>query len=567
MFLQIIALIIKAIHRNRIGAGLATVGLGAEGFSSNSSFAGDRCSGPRSGLSLGFTSVSAPGSNVYILCPILPFAMTNPTPEQKAVVADAMRFIEKCLERGQTDLEISEMALDIYKWVLRDCDITMCRNILLKKGLDAPIQMAAETVIDIPTRIASDVIDGSMYAFQLTWWFPIIIIGGMTIIFLGLAELKLSQNRENCSAPDSNLGLDDTTQYSALENFTFSLAIPQTMLFFCILFILGHRLVNIYIFPVSFILFTGILTPFIICGSLVILFPIMSFLIMVIFSSVLLVMCFNWEVYSGFQARRKRLLYELLLIMKQHGFLDLCSFAYINFFCVSAQRNRIFIGILLFFNILYIVCSRYYFLIKFPGYSFDYIIEPFFLYSLLLISLLFLYLRLFITLSSSVTLTTKAYYPHLLHSDILFILGEGVDIPTATPVPPVPAPIPTPTPRVPVVPPATPKYSLINVSYNRAYHKNYYSEAFQSSIRLRNIGVIVGVMGVGVGIATAKFSYDAATAAQQQVEIGKEQVRAQETNNDEMGRQNKLEELAQGICTKEEYLAEYPPRSSVNKKN
>lgn len=169
MFLQIIALIIKAIHRNRIGAGLATVGLGAEGFSSNSSFAGDRCSGPRSGLSLGFTSVSAPGSNVYILCPILPFAMTNPTPEQKAVVADAMRFIEKCLERGQTDLEISEMALDIYKWVIRDCDITMCRNILLKKGLDAPIQMAAETVIDIPTRIASDIPTHLVVPYNYYW--------------------------------------------------------------------------------------------------------------------------------------------------------------------------------------------------------------------------------------------------------------------------------------------------------------------------------------------------------------------------------------------------------------
>jgi hypothetical protein len=155
----------------------------------------------------------------------------------------------------------------------------------------------------------------------------------------------------------------------------------------------------------------------------------------------------------------------------------------------------------------------------------------------------------------------------MLHSDILFIFGEGVDTPTATPVSPVPAPIATPTPRVPVVPPAAPKFSLINVSYNRAYHKNYYSEAFQSSIRLRNIGFIVGVMGVGVGVATAKFSYDAAVAAQQQVEIAKEQVRAQETNNYEMGRQNKLEELAQGICTKEEYLAEYPSRSSENKKN
>jgi hypothetical protein len=68
---------------------------------------------------------------------------------------------------------------------------------------------------------------------------------------------------------------------------------------------------------------------------------------------------------------------------------------------------------------------------------------------------------------------------------------------------------------------------------------------------MRYAGFWIGLFGLGVGIAIVKYTHDS-------VKVGEAQVRAQEVNNYEMARQNSLEELSQGLITREEYFRRHP---------
>lgn len=321
------------------------------------------------------------------------------------------------------------------------------------------------------------------------------------------------------------------------------------------LFYILYKLINVHIAYLSLKMFLLILSPFIIIGTLVILYPTFSILIMLSFCSLLVLTSFNYEIYSGFQKAKFHFLKETLYLFKYIGLLDLCSIVYVVFFCVSPRRNTIFVIIIFFFNLLYIIVSRYHFLHRnlfLQPVSF--VIEPLVIYTLLLIGLMFLYIRLFLLFSVTMTLTTKVHYPNLLHPNILFVFGIGEEpSPQQPPTPtPIPKPISTPVPH------ETPRYNFLNVNNTRNYYRHYYTDAAQNSSRLRTAGIWASIFGLGIGIATAKFTYDVVVETRKQVEIAQQQVRAQEVNNHEMSKQNSLEELSQGLITKEDYYRRHP---------
>jgi hypothetical protein len=273
------------------------------------------------------------------------------------------------------------------------------------------------------------------------------------------------------------------------------------------------------------------------------------------FCSILVLTSFNYEIYSGFRKAKFHLLNEVLRLFKHIGLLDLCSIVYVVFLCVSPRRNTIFVLTIFFFNLLYIIVSRYHFLHQTLFlHPVSFVVEPLVIYTLLLIGLMFLYIRLF---SLVMTLTTKVHCPNLLHPNILFVFGIGEDsstpqntsVPASPSTPPLP---PTPAPR------ETPRYNFLNVSHTRNYYRHYYTDAAQNASRMRTAGIWASIFGLGVGLATVKFTHDGVVEARKQVEIAREQVCAQEANNYEMSRQNSLEELSQGLITKDDYLRRYP---------
>jgi hypothetical protein len=109
------------------------------------------------------------------------------------------------------------------------------------------------------------------------------------------------------------------------------------------------------------------------------------------------------------------------------------------------------------------------------------------------------------------------------------------------------------------------KYSFINVNYNR----NYYRQFFDSTkpVFYRNVGLGIGFCAMGaacVGAYYAKVQADYAKEqayyakqqaehAKQQTDYAKQQAEHAAHNTAELRRQNDLEELSQGIITRDEY--------------
>ena len=112
--------------------------------------------------------------------------------------------------------------------------------------------------------------------------------------------------------------------------------------------------------------------------------------------------------------------------------------------------------------------------------------------------------------------------------------------------------------------PSEPK-EISSTSYSKTINNNYslftfkknttnnYQQAAANAFRFR-------LFGLGVGICTLCIGGYAAYQQRLQTIAAQEAVLAQQVNNLEMTRQNDLEELSQGIISKEDYLRKYPPQ-------
>lgn len=97
-----------------------------------------------------------------------------------------------------------------------------------------------------------------------------------------------------------------------------------------------------------------------------------------------------------------------------------------------------------------------------------------------------------------------------------------------------------------------PEKSYSFLTFRKTINNNQYHQASTNAFRYR-------VIGLGIGACTLCIGGYAAYQQRLQTIAAQESVRAQEINNREMTRQNDLEELSQGLMSKENYNKKYPP--------
>lgn len=251
----------------------------------------------------------------------------------------------------------------------------------------------------------------------------------------------------------------------------------------------------------------------------------MLFIISIIFLS-----SFPYEIYKGFSTQRDNLLTELLVFLSKISVLDYLSGIYILFFCVPRPILIKRYIIICFISLCYITISRYYF------YHVTFLHEHLLyskhiIYIILVLGIAVTYYRILLSISMFfVFMVLRTNNPSLLHPVVLYVLGETPDEPKSS----------NPSPR---------NYSLFHINQSR----NYYRENFKASNHglHRNVGYGIGFFGLVVGFGAAYYG-------KVQADASLAQVKAQEINNFEMRRQNDLEEVSQGLMSKEDYTKKYP---------
>lgn len=525
------------------------------------------------------TSCIRVGKNQYLMGGLIaPFNYIHTGsfgPGEEEALMNATTFIIKSLLNNMSWVDIIKQA-ETLGWYIDTMAISQCIQTAAKIAAESGKEVVTESTKGVLTKSAAHAVETSIQTITETVvektvetlpsmlpdnLYSLVLLGGVFVIYMGLAELRnrfYPELAPKTSDMVSGQTPVDNTLYSVLEP-SYNMNIILYFIGWSLLLIILYKLVDHYLIKLSIKTFIIILLPLFILEVLVVVYPTFSILIMVSFCSITLLTSFNYEIFAGFQKSKLTALKKLLDLFSYIGIIDLCSIVYILFFCVSRKRNLVFVSVFFFFNSLYILVSRYHFIVNRMSIgSVTVLTQPLFLYSLLFLGLMFLYLRLFILFSSSIVLATRHYSPNLLHPHVLYVFGETEGGTGTTP----PSP---PTPPTTIPPVAERRYSFINTTTTKNYYRNYYSHAAQNAVRWRNAGIAASFLGLGVGIATAKFSYDAAVAARQQVEIARqqveiahEQVRAQEANNYEMTVQNSLEAYSQNLMTKEQFLARHP---------
>ena len=309
---------------------------------------------------------------------------------------------------------------------------------------------------------------------------------------------------------------------------------------------LSYLSINKFICSISIISFILLSLPFLIISILVLNYPLFSIILMILVSIPTFLVGFNLEIFSGFVERKFMVLKKFLILISENGILNIFGYFFLFFFAVSKLRFYITMAIIFSLNIGYIFASRYYFLISKIGMDFNFSFSPILTINLLIFGLAAIYFRLLLSISYNLILVTLSIDKNLLSQDLLYCVGEGVDPSSSNKVF-------DPSPSSPSSSGGGKKYNFINVNYSRSYYRQNYANSAKNFSFFKYAGLVVALVSVSIGGVAAKAAMDT-------VEINRDQVRAQEVNNFEMTRQNDLEELSQGLMTKEEYLKKYPKK-------
>ena len=291
---------------------------------------------------------------------------------------------------------------------------------------------------------------------------------------------------------------------------------------------------------------------------LVVYWPLIGFLIGLLSSIGLMFLNIDisYYIFQDINVKKTEIIRKFLQYLKNIKMLEIFVKIYIFFYCVSPLRFFIYVGAMCFFNVIYIILSRYNLLIKNFSYEFSFYENHIYIfYFLLYLGLFFIYLRLILLIITSIVNRALVFDP-LLISGVLFCVtpdassgfsgSSGSSSSSSSSSSAAKAP----------------KYSLIHFNYfsNRQYHKHFYDEAFNNMRRQRNVGLCVGILGCLTGIVTAKFTFDQVRLNEKQIEVQQAQVRAQEVNNFEMTHQNDLTKVEFGLMSKDEYYKKYPKK-------
>lgn len=295
---------------------------------------------------------------------------------------------------------------------------------------------------------------------------------------------------------------------------------------FCLIFFLFK-----YIKPI----FGSFYKEFFFCLTLVtmsFLFPTFQYFFMLFFSSIILFLMFPY--IDNYIPKRKTFAEFILNKFHTLGLLEYFVNIYIKFFCQNTKTCFIQTICLYVVSFFYILTSKYIFLNKL------------FLWENNIHFLIMLYLILFIS-------NLAVYYRLLLSTSIIFFnLTLNILKTEEFPDNPKNQPSSTPTSSESQISGKENSRSSLFV-YTKNIHNTYQSAPLNTS-RFRLIGLSLGFCTLCVG-GYAAYQQRLQTIAAQ------ESVRSQDKNNFEMTRQNDLEEVSQGLMSKESYQQKYGSKS------
>jgi hypothetical protein len=248
--------------------------------------------------------------------------------------------------------------------------------------------------------------------------------------------------------------------------------------------------------------------------------PSFCLVFMILTTSFMLVICFPFRITDSFTQKRLFLINLLLELLNYYNILDLFATLYINIFSLEPRKFKLYVSCFFIPIFFYPIISRYYITIVVQHQSISFL-TYLFISITLFTGLFFIYLRLI--LSFSVLVTNLAYVnkPTLLNPSILYVLD-----PNDQETPPV----------------VSNNKSLFH--FDKSKHTNYNTYVFPNSTFLKRLGVCTAVAGTCIAFYAALQTGQQTTLMQRQVE--------QET------RMNDLEELSQGLMTKEAYNKKWP---------
>jgi len=246
---------------------------------------------------------------------------------------------------------------------------------------------------------------------------------------------------------------------------------------------------------------------------------------------------FSYGWFFKSTTKYKEFLIQILTVMHTWGFLDFFVGLYTLIFFLP---SKIFIRFCILEHLIsffYFILTRYC-LINFISKNTLIDSQNYLLLIALLIGLLAFYLRFLVNFAVFLVNVTKMYTPEYL-SPLLILKMEGEQPSSQSSSSSSSTEIPS------------TRRNFLNISFNRHRHNYYYS--YQKLHFWGKVGIGVGVGTFAIGSVTCIYSYQSAQAAMLQVEQARIQNEHSRIQNIEFRRQNDLEELSQGIISKETY--------------
>lgn len=306
-------------------------------------------------------------------------------------------------------------------------------------------------------------------------------------------------------------------------------------LLFLIITYLIYFFLNKFLFSMSTFFIISFLV-LVVLALISFLFPMFSFFFMLFISFIIFLISLPFELYKGFSVKQQLLLEHLLIFLHNSSILDFLAVVYIKFFCVP---RKIFIKrlcLLFFISIIYIYTSRWYFYQSVFIHTQFTFFQKIIVYIILLLGLVVLYLRIFLSLSMYFTFTALRLNSSLLSPTVLYVLGETDDSTSTS----------TPSNEHSS---SNKRYSLINITYTKKYFRQYFSSGNNGGYKGMTLGV--SLFAFGAGAAAAYYGKLQVEATDRGTEATNRQTAA--TN-----RETDVAAVDAGLISKDEYYRRHP---------
>lgn len=278
--------------------------------------------------------------------------------------------------------------------------------------------------------------------------------------------------------------------------------------------------------------------------------PTFSFIFLLTITCLLSFTTFPFRLFKVTQSLvtfQQDFLLNFLNLLCKTGFLDLFAIIYIKYFYVDRTLFRKRSYLLLIFSLLGILFSRWYFIqISILHNSFSFM-ELFEIYLLLFCNLGLLYFRVSLLFARFLVFNSLRLNTNLLSQDILFVLGENDPLPSKE----------TDSPQTSSS--QKRRFSLINVNFTRV-HNNHHHAAYNNNFYNR--------LGLCIALGSCIFAAGSVLYARESINQARIQNEHSRVQNTQFDRQNDLEEVSQGIRSKESYIEKWgqSPSSSTSQK-